>query len=172
MLSTPVPGARAFPTGYARQLLVPEPEDGSPRPFAAVTLVTLEHESGRSLSGTRVHWEFGCGPTHNQFGSCIDVGKQWTREEFDNLRGKHSLYQSDLLDSTHVRVEAWAHPDLLGYALDALLTNNNETMFDAKRLRVFTVGMGIAPHVNEAMPLDPAQWRTHPAVVAGAVRCS
>jgi hypothetical protein len=33
------------------------------------------------------------------------------------------------------------------------------------------VGMGIAPHVNEAMPLDPAEWRTHPAVVSGVIRC-
>lgn len=172
MLRTTGSGARAFPTGYARQLLVPEPEDGSPRPFAAVALVTLEHDSGKSLSETRIYWEFGCGPTRNRFGSCIDVSKWWTHELYDNLIRKHSLYQSDLLNSTHVRVEAWAHPDMLGYALDALLTNNHDDLFNAERLRVFAMGMGIAPHVNEAMPLDPAKWRTHPAVVAGVVRCS
>ena len=93
----------------------------------------------------------------NQFGSRIDVGKQWTREEFaDNLARQAQPVPVRPAQLHARRVEAWAHPDLLGYALDALLTNNHETMFDAKRLDI-TVGMGITPHVNEAMPLDPAQ---------------
>lgn len=167
MLSAPKLGARAFSTGYARLLV---PDVAPPCPFAAVTMVALEHESGKRLSKTHIRWEFGYGVTRNQLGSCIIPSKSWTPAQFANLR-KHNLYQPELLGATHVRVEAWAHPDLLGYALDALLTNCYDNLHDAEGVRAFTVGMGIAPHVNETMPLDPAEWRMHPAVVSGVIRC-
>lgn len=167
MLHAPNPGARAFPTGYARLLV---PDVASPCPFAAVTMVALEHESGKRYSKTHVRWEFGYGPTRNQLGSCVIPSKSWTPEQFANLR-KHNLFQPELLAATNVRVEAWAHPDLLGYALDALLNNNHDNIHDPDGVRAFTVGMGIAPLVNELMPLDPAEWRTHPAVASGIVRC-
>ena len=167
MLCAPNLGARAFPTGYARLLV---PDVAPPCPFAAVTMVTIEHESGKRLSKTRIHWEFGYGVTRNQLGSCVIPSKAWTSTQFANLR-KHNLYHPDLLGVTRVRVEAWAHPDLLGYALDALLTNCQDNIDDIEGVRAFTVGMGIAPHVNEAMPLDPAEWRAHPAVASGVVRC-
>ena len=167
MLSAPSVGARAFPTGYAR-LLVPDVEP--PCPFAAVTMVTLEHESGKRLSKTYVRWQFGYGATRNQFGSCVIPSKSWTPAQFANLR-KHNLYNPELLGATRVRVEAWAHPYLLGYALDAFLINCQDNIHDAEGVRALTEGMGIEPHVNETMPLDPAEWRTHPAVAAGVVRC-
>lgn len=167
MLSTPGGGARAFPTGYARLLV---PDVAPPCPFAAVTMVTLEHLSGKRLSKTRMYWEFGYGVTRNRLGSCIVASKAWTPAHFATLRDKHDLYQTELLNATRVRIEAWAHPDLLGYALDAFLTNRPDNVDDTEGVRAFTVGMGIAPHVNEAMPLDPAEWRTHPAVASGVVR--
>jgi len=168
MLRASDDGARAFPTGHARLLV---PDVAPPCPFAAVTVVTIEHESGKRLSDMRLRWEFGYGATRNRLGSCIVVGKAWTPEMFAVLR-KHHLYQSDLLATARVRVVAWAHPDLLGYALDALVADQPDSMHDVERVRAFTVDMGIAPHVDEAMPLDPAEWRTHPAVVSGAVRCA
>ena len=167
MLSTSTSGARAFPTGYVHLLV---PDVTPPCPFAAVTMVTLEHESGKRLSKTRIHWDFGYGATRNQFGSCIIASRAWTHTQFANLR-QYNLYQPELLGATRVRVEAWAHPYLLGYALDAFLVQCESNIHDAEGVRAFTVGMGIAPHINETMPLNPAEWRTHPAVAAGVVRC-
>lgn len=167
MLRGPDHGARAFSTKYARLLV---PDVAPPCPFAAVTMVTLEHTSGTCLSKTRMHWEFGHGATRNRLGSCIVASKVWTPAHFAALH-KDNVYQAELLGATRVRIEAWAHPDLLGYALDAMLTGRADDIHDVEGVRAFTVGMGMAPHVNEAMPLDPAEWRTHPAVVAGSVRC-
>ena len=149
-----------------RQLLVAwEPEDGSPRPFAAVTLVTLEHESGKRFSKTRVLWGLGTAPRRTGSGRAL----MWASVD---ARGVCSIcaartpVPAELLNSTHVRVEGWAHPDLLGYALDALLADKPDLMFDTERLHVFTVQRNLTPHVVDAMPLDPAQWWMHPAVVA------
>ena len=134
-------------------------------------MVTLEHVSGKRLSKTRTCWDFGYGATRNEFGSCIVASKAWTPEMFADLR-RDNLHQIELLGVARVRIEAWAHPNPLGHALDALLANRADDMYDADGVRAFAAGHGIAPDVNEVMPLDPAEWRTHPAVVTGVVRCA
>ena len=156
-------------TGYA-SLLVPDTSPG-PSPFAAVTKVTLEHASGTSVSTPHLRWGFGYGPTHNRLGSCVNVGRSWTREMFAALseRNKHN---AELLSTTHVRIEAWAHRDLLGYALDSILTDHPDDMYDVERLHRFTVRMNIARVVDARLPLNPDDWWMHPDVASGVVRCA
>jgi len=155
-------------TGYA-SLLVPDVSPG-PSPFAAVTKVTIEHASGTSLCSPQLHWGFGYGPTHNRFGSCVNVAKSWTREMFASLRERNEK-NAELLATAHVRVEAWAHPDLLGYALHGILNDHPDDTFDIEQLHRFTVRMNIPRVVDARLPLNPDDWWMHPDVVSGAVRC-
>lgn len=150
-------------------LVVPNIEP-RPSPFAAVTKVTLEHASGKSLSKSLLVWGFGYGPTHNRLGSCINVGEAWTREMFATLRERNK-HNAELLASTHVRVEGWAHPDLLGYALQGVLADRPDRIYDVEQLHRFIVRNHVRPVVDARLPLNPDDWWMHPDVVSGTIRC-
>lgn len=156
-------------TGHA-SLLVPDPSP-VPSPFAAVTKVTIKHTSGTSLCPPQLHWGFGHGPTHNRFGSCVNVAESWTREMFSSLHARNRN-SADLLSIAHVHVEAWAHPDLMGHALHGILNDRPDDLFDIEQLRRFTVRMNIPRVVDARLPLNPDDWWMHPDVVSGTVRCT
>lgn len=169
-------GARTSDDTFERMalagLVVPDVVPKS-APFGAVTKVTLEHASGERFSKPTLLWGFGYGPTRNRLGSCINVGEAWTREMFASLKERHqdNAHNAKLLASTHVRVEGWAHPDLLGYALQGVLVDKPDLMFDTERLHRFTVQRNLHPVVDARLPLNPDDWWMHPDVVSGAIRC-
>jgi len=103
-------------------------------------------------------------------GSCINVGEAWTREMFATLRERNK-HNAELLASTHVRVEGWAHPDLLGYALQGVLADRPDRIYDVEQLHRFIVRNHVRPVVDARLPLNPDDWWMHPDVVSGTIRC-
>ena len=88
-------------TGYASPL-VPDALPG-PSPFASVAKVTIVQAWGTILCPPQLHWGFGFGPTHNRFGSCVNVAESWTREMFASLR-ERNWNSAELLATAHVHV--------------------------------------------------------------------
>lgn len=146
----------------------PSYEEG---PYAVVTLVSLEHESGKRLKYANVHWSFGHGSIRNELGSCLDIGPLWSSRASARLIA-HNLFPPEVLAASHLRIEAWAHHALMAFTLHCLATSRTDELLSVARMRQLLDNLLLDPLVDIALPLDRAEWYKHPEIASGAVRCS
>ena len=147
---------------------LPGHEEG---PYAVVTLISLEHASGKRLMYANVRWGFGHGPICNELGSCLDIGPLWSPSAHKRLVAQN-LFTPEILEATHLRIESWAHLALMAFTLHSLATNTIDKLLSVDRMRQLLDNLLLEPLVNIALPLDRTKWCTHPAIASGAVRCS
>lgn len=147
---------------------IPSHEEG---PYAVITMVSLEHISGKRLKYANVTWGFGYGPICNELGSCVDIGPLWPANADKRLIAQN-LFPPEILEATHLRIESWAHRALMACTLHALKTNRVGELLSVDRMRQLLDNLLLKPLVDIALPLDRAKWNTHPAIASGAVRCS
>lgn len=147
---------------------IPSYEEG---PYAVVTLVSLEHASGKRLKYAKVNWGFGHGAIRNEFGSCLDIGPLWSSNAHKRLIAQN-LFPPEILEATHLRIESWAHHALMAFTLNSLAANSIDKLLSVDCMRPLLDNLLLEPLVDIALPLDRAKWCTHPAIASGAVRCS
>ena len=147
---------------------VPSHEEG---PYAVVTLISLEHASGKRLKYANVNWAFGHGAICNELGSCLDIGPLWSPNAHKHLMAQN-LFPPEIMEAAHLRIESWAHHALMAFTLNSLATNSIDKLLSVDRMRPLLDNLLLEPLVDIALPLDRAKWRTHPAIASGAVRCS
>lgn len=140
-------------------------------PYAVIALLSLENASGERLSYTHVHWRFGHGTVRNEHGSCVDVATLWSANTYKRLKAA-LLYEPKVLDNAHLRIESWANHTLMAFALHALATEREGELYRIDRLRQLVDSLLLEPIVDITLPLDPTEWRAHPAIASGAVRCT
>ena len=140
-------------------------------PYAVITLVSLENALGKRLSYTHLHWGFGHGLIRNEHGSCVDVATLWSANAYKRLKACN-LYDPKILDDAHLRIESWADHTLMAFALHALATQREGELHRVDRLRQLVDNLLLEPIVDTTLPLDPTEWRAHPEIASGVVRCT